>query len=163
MKLYLMRHGDYLTQDIRHENPLSEQGQDDIKRMADFLKPLNIHVTHVFHSEKRRAQQTADLISKGLVCADGIKLMPGLNPLDDISSLIDHINAWGQDALIVGHLPFMGRLLGKLVVRDENKEVVMFHPGTLVCLEEIETGRWTISWVLNPAMVYTQPSINYSH
>jgi phosphohistidine phosphatase len=152
MKLYLMRHGDYSTEDIRHQNPLSKKGQDDISRLASFLKLVNIHVTYLFHSEKLRTKQTAAILASSLHCKEAPKEYRGLNPLDDVTTFMDTLTDEKGDVFIVGHLPFLARLLGLLVVRDENQDVVAFQQGTLVCLEKIETARWIINWVINPEL-----------
>lgn len=152
MKLYLMRHGDYVAEDVRHGNPLSEKGQRDIRQIADFLSIHPIHVSRILHSEKLRAQQTASLLAQGLRCEKAPEEVRGLNPSDDVAAFAEELQHGEEDIALVGHLPFMGRLVGLLVSRNENKEIVTFQPGTLVCLEKIEAMRWMINWVLSPAL-----------
>ena len=152
MKLYLMRHGDYVAEDVRHGNPLSEKGQTEIKLLADFLHERRLSVSRLIHSEKLRAQQTASLIAQGFLCDKAPEEVTGLSPADEVTAFAEQINHWEEDMVIVGHLPFMGRLTGLLVTRSENKEIVSFQPGTIVCLERVENTRWIINWVLSPAL-----------
>lgn len=63
MKIYLVQHGDSLDKDIDPERPLSDQGQKDIQLLSNFLSPLKIEVSCVYHSGKLRAQQTAESLS----------------------------------------------------------------------------------------------------
>lgn len=152
MKLYLMRHGDYVAEDVRHGNPLSEKGQTEVSLLAEFLNERRLTVSRIVHSEKLRAQQTANLIAKGFFCDKAPEELPGLNPADEVETLAEQINAWEEDVVIVGHLPFLGRLTGLLVVRNESKEIVSFQAGTIVCLEKVENTRWIINWVLGPGL-----------
>jgi phosphohistidine phosphatase len=151
MKLYLARHGEYATNDIKA--PLSSKGIEDVQRLADFLASLEIHVANIFHSEKLRAQQTAELLAKGFVSAQPAQIRQGLNPNDDVAVFAHEITGWDDDMLVVGHLPFMSRLTGKLVANDEYKELIAFQPGTIVCLENIQVDRWMIDWVVNPSLL----------
>jgi phosphohistidine phosphatase len=52
--------------------------------------------------------------------------------------------------MLVGHLPFMGKLVARLVAGDERKPVAAFVPGTVVCLEQGETGHWAVRWMARP-------------
>ncbi|MBX3709139.1 MAG: phosphohistidine phosphatase SixA [Gammaproteobacteria bacterium] len=150
MKIYLARHGDYLLDTTRHLDVLTEKGTKDIIRLANFLRCSNEHVSHVFHSGKYRAQQTAELLIQGFICEQPIQSKSGLNPNDDITDFANELSHWGNDVLIVGHLPFMSKLVSALTIGNENKEIVDFQAGTLVCLETIDHVRWVIKWVLTP-------------
>lgn len=152
MKLYLMRHGAYELENIHNGNPLSEQGKTDVTRIADFLSRNPIPVSHIFHSEKKRALQTAELISRGFNSTHPLQLHESLNPNDDIEALMDSVLEWDEDILIVGHLPYLSKLASKLIVNDEYKEILSFTTGTLACLERIEQTRFSINWVLAPSL-----------
>ncbi len=147
-----MRHGAYELENIHNGNPLSEQGKTDVTRMADFLSSNPIAVSNIFHSEKKRALQTAELISRGFNSKHPLQLHEGLNPNDDIATLMDSVLEWDEDILIVGHLPYLSKLASKLIVNDEYKEILSFKTGTLACLERIEQTRFSINWVLEPSL-----------
>lgn len=151
MKLYLARHGEYRIDDVIAGNPLSEQGKAAIAALAQFLQPLHMEVDAIWHSGKLRAKQTAELLSKAFICQQAIQEQPGLNPLDDVDEFAHHLHLWEEnDLLLVGHMPFMSRLIAKLLVQAEDKELVRFQPGTLVCLEKNAGTDWVIHWVLGP-------------
>jgi phosphohistidine phosphatase len=61
-------------------------------------------------------------------------------------------NQWQEDTAVVGHLPFMARLVDHLVAKDQ-QEVVSFRPGTVVCLERVEPQGWTIAWMIRPELL----------
>ena len=94
MKLYLMRHGEYVVQDMRQKNPLTEAGKKDIATMAQFLKEANLSISQIFHSEKLRAKETAEIIAHGFLGSFKIEEKKGLSPLDDIDQLISEISEW---------------------------------------------------------------------
>ena len=62
------------------------------------------------------------------------------------------VASWPADTMLVGHLPFMARLAGRLVTGDEHMEVAAFVPGTVLCLEPAAGDRWTIAWMVRPEL-----------
>lgn len=65
---------------------------------------------------------------------------------------MEQIRDWENDTVLVGHLPFMAKLVAKLVTGRENDGVAAFQPGSMICLERGETGSWTINWMLRPVL-----------
>lgn len=154
MKIYLARHGEYIAHGIEATGSLSDAGKKEIEQMAHFLRPLGIQVANMYHSGKLRAEQTAAILVTGLTCENAMIIHSQMNPEDDAVSFASDINQWTQDACLVGHLPFLARLVGKLLVNDENKELIIFHPGTVVCLEKIHYTKWCINWVLTRGLFH---------
>ena len=66
MPLYLVQHGLALPKDIDSERGLSEDGFADVRRIAETAKHYNVQVSQIFHSGKKRAKQTADIIAEAL-------------------------------------------------------------------------------------------------
>lgn len=153
MKLYLMRHGEYLSEDPREGGALSENGKASIRRIANFLSHANLHVANIFHSGKLRAQQTAELVAAGFICPKLTQARTGINPMDEVTQFANEMAGQEEDVLIVGHMPFMGRLIAKLLTGNADKEMVMLQTGSVVCLEKIENGRWLINWMLSPELI----------
>lgn len=146
MKLYLVRHGEY-QMSAQQRDELTTQGKQEIEKLAHFLKPLNIHVDHIFHSNKFRAKQTAELLAPSIDCKQAIQELPGLGPEDDVRPIKDSLGMYEGNLMLVGHLPFMSKLVGKLMTGNEDKELVIFYPGTMACLEG-EDVQWEMSWIL---------------
>ena len=153
MKLYLVQHGEAYAKDVDPERPLTDRGVQDVERLAAFLARAGVRVERVIHSGKRRAAQTAERLSRAIA--------PGVEP--EASGLIDpndnpkafdwQSESWGQDCLVVGHLPFMARLVSHLLIDDENRPTVAFEPGSVVCLERGDAARWPVCWVIRPELL----------
>jgi phosphohistidine phosphatase len=153
MKLYLVQHGDSLPEEVNPERPLSGRGQEDVRRLAEFVGERGIHVQRMYHSGKLRARQTAELLATRIASAEGIQAVAGLNPNDPVEPIAIRISGWAEDALLVGHLPFMGRLVAYLTAGASDRHVTAFTPGSVVCLEPDPGGRWAVAWMLRPEVV----------
>lgn len=153
MKLYLLQHGEAWTKDVDPERPLSEVGQSDIDRLGNFLQRAGITVERVIHSGKLRAQQTAERLA--VIMASGLELESSglINPNDSPRAFDWQSESWDRDTMIVGHLPFMTRLVSHLLVGDENRLITAYVPGTMVCLEHGEDSQWRINWMMRPELL----------
>ncbi len=150
MRVYLARHGEAIPKEIDSECPLSEKGNKDLQKMVGFLLPCKLQVDFFFHSGKLRAKQTAELLAQGLYCPRGVEARSGLNPSDPVSPLVNEINQFEHDLALVGHLPFMEKLLSTLLVGNENADLLLFQTAVLVCLEQMDNKNWIIKWALSP-------------
>ena len=154
MKLYLAQHGHAVSKEEDSERPLSAQGEQDVRRMASRLGDAGIQVTRVWHSGKQRAAQTADMLAKKVLCGRKTERLKGLGPNDPVTEFATDADVWDEDTLVVGHLPFLSRLLSLLLVDDVQHELVRFSPGSLVCLERDAEDRWGIAWMLRPELFH---------
>lgn len=150
MKLYLVQHGEALSKDEDAERPLSPLGQQDVQAMAGMLGDAGIRVARVWHSGKRRAEQTALLLARRVCPGCRIESIEGIKPNDSTTEFSQDVDVWEEDTLIVGHLPFMSRLVSRLVTGDPAGEVVSYYPGSVVCLERSGAHRWHLQWMLRP-------------
>jgi phosphohistidine phosphatase len=157
MKLYLVQHGDALPKDIDPARPLSERGRQDVERLAALLRVCGTHVTCVVHSGKTRAAQTAEMLAAAVSPGREVQLLQGLGPNDPAEPLARQIAGWGQDKLLVAHMPLLGSLVTRLLTGQDRETIVAFSPGTLVCLETTETGHWVVLWVLPPELLLRAP------
>lgn len=153
MKLYWVRHGDYVKANVNPEEPLSEKGKNDILRLGNFLFKNKITFSNLYHSGKLRAKETANLLMGCTATVKEIKILPGIKPNDAVPPIADQINQWDQDTMIVGHLPFIGKCISKLLMNNEDKPLIFFEPGTIVCLEKIAHRTWVIHWIIRPDLL----------
>jgi phosphohistidine phosphatase len=152
MRLYLVQHGDAVPERLDPERPLSAAGRQDVEAVARLLARNGIRAERLAHSGKLRARQTAELLAAALAPGMVPETMTGLNPNDPVEPVAQSIAEWTSDVMLVGHLPFMGKLVAHLIAGDERKLVVAFVPGTVVCLERGEAGRWAIMWMVRPEL-----------
>ncbi len=153
MKLYLVQHGEALAKEVDADRPLSDRGRQDVELLARFLGGRGIRVSCVLHSGKTRALQTADLLTA--VVAPGVAAEPcaGLAPNDPTDTFAQMLPDWRDDTMIIGHLPFMERLVTRLVTGSDEGTTVAYRPGSLVCLEYDANDAWKIAWMLRPELV----------
>lgn len=154
MKLYCVRHGEAEESDINPERPLTEKGRADVENVARFMGESGLHLDCMLYSPKRRAVETALIFAKYLNAQQVTECMPLLDENNDVSPLVDMIPAWSQDTMLVGHLPFMYKLVSALVLgKTDYYPIVNYPPGTVICLDRYNDERWIISWLLSPQMV----------
>jgi phosphohistidine phosphatase len=55
--------------------------------------------------------------------------------------------------MLVGHLPHLARLAARLTCGDQDKMVVNFKMGGMVCLSRLEGNQWAVEWMLIPALM----------
>ena len=153
MKLYLVRHGEAVPKKRDPEQPLSARGAADVERLAGVLARRGVRAVRVVHSGKTRARETADILARALAPGTEIAARHGLAPNDPVEAFAAEIADWSNDAVVVGHLPFMAGLVSRLVAGNERAGVVDYAPGAVACLERVDDGAWTIAWMLRPDLL----------
>lgn len=154
MKLYIARHGDSLPKEIHPESPLSERGRQEVQRIAHFVSQFRPQVQDIFHSGKKRAQETAEILAAAFNNQGYLQARSDMNPMDFVDPLIKDLLEQEKTVLLVGHLPFMETLVSSLCCRTEKNSIVSLVAGSLLCLER-KTGEslWTINWMINPEIL----------
>ncbi len=150
MRLYLIQHGDALSKDLDPKRPLSAEGRRDVARLGEELARSTLPVERILHSGKLRAKETAETICAALGERRSLESLAGLGPNDSVEAFMQIVENWRQDAVVIGHLPFMSKLVGALVAGNEEACVVAFEPGSMVCLERDNDGPWHIVWMIRP-------------
>ncbi len=153
MRVYLIQHGEAKPEEEDQARHLTEHGIEAVKKVAAFLEPLHLQPQAIWHSGKARAQQTAEILGTTIKAEEGMIQKEGLAPKDPVASIKQTIEEGSQDVMIVGHLPFLSKLAGLMVVGDETKEVVRFHYAGVVCLESAASGKWRVAWMVVPGML----------
>ena len=150
MKVYLVRHGEAVSSGVDPKRPLSEQGLAEIRKVASFIKPLKISVEHIWHSDKLRAAQTAEILAESVSVEKDCSAHENLMPNDDVTIIADELEAYDTDLMIVGHLPFLAYLTSLLVTGKVTANVVAFDAGSIACLNRRDPGQWQIEWMISP-------------
>lgn len=153
MKLYLVQHGEACAKEVDPDRPLTDQGKADIERLAAFLKRAGIQVERVIHSGKLRAAQTAERLAHAIAAGVELESCTLINPNDNPKTFDWQSDSRGRDTLVVGHLPFMARLVSHLLIEDENRLITAWQPGSIVCLQREDAGSWRINWMIRPELL----------
>jgi len=153
MKLYLVQHGDAASSETDGARPLTPKGRRDVERLGEFLVRNGVSVSCIIHSGKLRAQQTAEAIASRLPGNVAVEAREGLNPNDRARAAAQLVVDSGDNMMVVGHLPLLSKLVSRLVTGSKEPALVTFLPGTAVCLERSEPGRWTVAWMVRPELL----------
>jgi phosphohistidine phosphatase len=153
MRLYLVQHGDAVPKVTDPDRPLSPEGRHAVERLAAFLARLDLGVVRVLHSGKARAAQTAELLLWAVGSHLRAETRDGIAPDDPVEELAADLAGWSGPDLLVGHLPFLRRLVGLLVQGDAAAELVRITPGTALCLERDPAGTWQVVWCIPPEAI----------
>ena len=153
MKLYLVQHAKAASEQVDPQRSLTEEGRRDIRKVAAFIKPLNLCVDCLWHSGKERADQTAELLAEAIEVKQAKITREGLGPNDDVTALRNELASAKQDVMIVGHLPFLSKLTSLLLTGSESADTVAFKNAGIVCLNRSEDNQWQIDWMVTPELL----------
>jgi len=153
MKLYLVQHGEAASEEVNPARPLTAQGQRDVQKLASFLKGAGIASLSIRHSGKTRAKQTVEIIASRLGPECQIAETKNLAPNDPVQVVVDEISRMRDDLMIVGHLPFLGKLASFLLTGSDAKSVVAFRMGGVVCLQRSDAQAWHVVWMIIPELI----------
>jgi len=150
MALFLVQHGKSLPKEKDPNQGLSREGLAETQAMAAMAAENNVQVMRIIHSGKKRALQTAEIFMKALEPEAGISKETGLAPMDDIASFASSLNS-NEDIMVVGHLPFMEKLVSHLVAGSLERPVIKFQNSGIICLDTDDfSGSWYIRWAIFP-------------
>ena len=149
--LYLVQHGEAEPESVDPARGLTARGRADVERVAACAARLGLDVHQIRHSGKTRAEQTAALLAAALSPPGGAVAIPGLAPKDDVRPMAEALAREPMPVMLVGHMPFLGRLATLLICGDLEASALRFRNGGIVCLTH-EEDRWMVSWLLTPEM-----------
>ncbi len=157
MRVYLIQHGESKSEEEDPQRRLTDKGIGDVQNVATFLRPLNLAVDAIWHSGKARAHQTGELLAEAVWARDSVIQREGLGPKDQVATTKEALEQAGGDVMIIGHLPFLGKLIALLVTDSEEKEIVEFQFGSVVCIDRGDEGKWKVVWMITPALLQGNP------
>ncbi len=152
MALYVVQHGKSLPKAQDPEKGLSAEGKVETERIADVARGYQVHVSRILHSGKKRARETAEILSLRFSPAGGSESVAGMNPMDDVRTFSDGLEL-EQHIMLVGHLPFLERLIGQMVCGNPDQIVFKLQNSGILCLDRIpEVKNPVIRWALMPSI-----------
>lgn len=149
MRLYLVQHGRAKSKEEDPERGLTEDGIAEVQKVARLFSASDAQIHVIWQSGKKRAKETADIIGETLGIPNRIMEHTKLAPNDPPFEIEKEIAASHHDLMIVGHLPFLAKLAGRLLAGDEDRRPVSFRNSGIVCLEKGDTG-WSLVWAITP-------------
>ena len=150
MALYVVQHGKSRPKLEDPRQGLCAEGVADVQRIAQVAAQYQVRVSCILHSGKTRAAQTADLLAAALDPPQGIRQIAGIGPLDDAPAFASSLDL-EKGMMIVGHLPFLERLVACLVTGRTTPPIFQMQNGGIVCLDYYpQTTQPVIRWALMP-------------
>ncbi len=55
-----------------------------------------------------------------------------------------------KSLMLVGHLPYLSRLVARLLEMEQDRVVVEFRMGGVVRLDRNQGGKWVVHWAITP-------------
>lgn len=149
MKVYVMQHARAVLGERDSDRLVADRGRRATDEVADVVAGLGVSVEQIWHSNKTRARQTAEIMADAIVVTRGVVAVSGLAPLDDVEAIGQELNKTSHPTLFVGHLPFLECLVGWLLTGDASQAVTNFTNSGMVCLAK-NGEHWQAVWILTP-------------
>lgn len=134
MRIWILRHGQ--AEPMASSDPeraLTGQGRGEVRAMLPLFgdEPLD----GILASPYRRAQQTAELVARGLAFPRGVATAAWLTPDDDPRQVLDFLAERNErNVLLVSHQPLVGQLISLLVEGHKRGHYPMPTAG-LACID----------------------------
>ena len=153
MQLYLVQHGAAKSEAEDPQRSLTAEGTKTVERMAQYLSQVTLHIDRIEHSDKQRARQTAEIMAVHLHPAESARQVVGMAPNDDVSPMREQLQNESKSLMIVGHLPYLSRLVSALLGVQQDRTLVAFQMGGVVYLKRNDNGEWHLRWILAPELL----------
>jgi len=140
LRVYLVHHGDAVGSDVDPRRPLSEEGREQVGRLAAEAAARGAHPAVVWHSGKLRARQTAEAFWRACNALAAFSATRDLQPDDPPEWIRDRLRGESRDILIAGHYPHLPRLL-TLMTAPGGAGVPSFPQHGVVALETEDEGK----------------------
>ena len=164
MNLYLLRHGIAAEPgtpgyENDSERPLIPKGERRLRSAADAMKKLELSFDLILSSPFLRAKQTAEIVAGELRLKKRIEFSDELAPGGSSKALIQRLSGWEpapENVLLVGHEPYLSRLVSLLVSGGADAAAIEMKKGGLCKLEvgELRHGQCArLAWLLTPSQM----------
>ncbi|MBI2519696.1 MAG: histidine phosphatase family protein [Bdellovibrio sp.] len=110
MLLALVRHGKAADAQEDEKRPLSPRGLEQVSDLAKALHKQKFNFNTIFHSGLLRAEQTAQGLQAHAFPHAILVQKNTLRPENPPSEILKELLESSQSILLVGHMPFMGKL-----------------------------------------------------
>ena len=164
MDIFILRHGIAVEPGTPgYENdsdrPLIPKGERRLRSAAAAMEKLNLSFDLILSSPFVRARETAEIVAGELKLKRRIEFFDGLVPGGNPKALIHALNelkSAPENVLLVGHEPYLSRLISLLVSVGADATAIEIKKGSLCKLEvgELRHGQCArLAWLLTPAQM----------
>ncbi len=151
----LVRHGQAVSPDENPERPLATAGRNQVEKASAVVGRILDGVDIIYHSGKARAAETAEILVTQVPSRGGVRERLGLNPDDPVIGIAKELDANEFDrVMIVGHLPFLGRLATYLLGGRADTPVMNFATAAVASLSKT-ADKWKLDWMVDPTRTET--------
>lgn len=148
MALYIVQHGKAFSKEEDPERHITKEGIEDATRVAHELTHRDIPLDRIMHSGKSRAEDTARIFRHALDTSIPLVAHEGMAPNDDAAAFAETIDT-AENLMVVGHQPFLGKLIALLVNGDETVQSESVVNAGVIALEW--NNGWSVSWRIDPS------------
>lgn len=164
MNLFILRHGiavDPGTPGYENDadRPLIPKGERRLRAAAAAMEKMELSFDVILSSPFIRARQTAEIVADELKWKKRIEIFDGLVPGGNPKALIHvlkELKPAPENILLVGHEPYLGRLISLWVAGHADAAAIEMKKGGLCKLEAIELhpGQCArLAWLLTPSQM----------
>ncbi|MFN2386840.1 MAG: phosphohistidine phosphatase SixA [Thermoanaerobaculia bacterium] len=133
MDLWLLRHAaaeDRARSGRDSDRALTDEGRLQARSAAEALRRLDPEVDQVWTSPYRRARETAAAAAAVLELEEKLRETATLEPSADPEHVLEELRGRGaRGAVLVGHQPHLGLLLGRLLTGGKERELPLKKAG----------------------------------
>ena len=148
MYLYLIQHALSKSKEEDPERGITDGGRAETERIAEYFRSLNPEIHIIWQSGKKRAKETAEIFARAIGIDNRILEHSNLSPNDPVGPVTSALEKMHRNVIIVGHLPFLSRLMSHLTTGPDSCQIVNFRNSGIICLERNE-DKWGIDWIIN--------------
>ncbi len=165
MDLFLLRHGIAVEPGLGNyrdsERPLTTEGRQKMRLIAETLKALEMNFDLVLSSPFVRARQTAEIVCEVLGQTQKLKFSQLLAVDGDPKKMIHEVEKHkASSVLLVGHEPYLSTIISILVTGEHDQYFVMKKGGLCkLSVDSLRFGRCAIlEWLAPPKILIRKSS-----
>lgn len=154
MQLILIRHGksdlEFTNDD---ERELTQRGRMQVERLANWLRQYELNDPFVWHSDKLRAFQTAEVIREkaGWYCQ--LLPMEELRPDANIETIVEKIRNVDRDLIVISHMPMLSDITSALLGNGPDKVFWEFGTSGALIMQREGFRDWIVQGFVRPSML----------
>lgn len=141
-----MRHGEAEPPGGVDERGLTQKGASDARSVAAQLQEAGFTAEIIYHSGKKRAEQTARILAEHAGSGAAIERIAGLAPHDDIIEIAQELDRADVPTAVVGHMPHLTNLVYHLC---GNQDTPPFGTAHAAVLKQIDSA-WEVQHIFHP-------------